>query len=61
MTHIDLPTQDFHEAVPGHHFQVALAQEQTDLPLLRRLIGFNAYAEGWGLYAEEFADEQGLL
>lgn len=61
MTRIDLPTQDFHEAVPGHHFQVALAQEQTQIPLLRRLIGFNAYAEGWGLYAEQFADEQGLF
>ncbi len=60
MTRIDLPTQDFHEAVPGHHFQVALAQEQTDTPLLRRLISFNAYAEGWGLYAEQVADEQGF-
>lgn len=57
MTRIDLPTQDFHEAVPGHHFQVALAQEQTQIPLLRRLISFNAYGEGWGLYAEELADE----
>jgi uncharacterized protein (DUF885 family) len=61
MTKIDLPTQDFHEAVPGHHFQVALAQEQTQIPLLRRLLGFSAYSEGWGLYAEEFADEQGLF
>ena len=60
MTRIDLPTQDFHEAVPGHHFQIALAQELTDTPLLRRMISFNAYAEGWGLYAEELADEQGL-
>lgn len=60
MTRIDLPTQDFHEAAPGHHFQVALAQELTDLPLLRRLITFNAYGEGWGLYAEELADEQGF-
>jgi uncharacterized protein (DUF885 family) len=58
MTRIDLPTQDFHEAAPGHHFQIALAQEQTDTPLLRRLISFNAYSEGWGLYAEELADEQ---
>ena len=58
MTKIDLPTQDFHEAVPGHHFQVALAQEQTDIPLLRRLISFNAYGEGWALYAEQLADEQ---
>jgi uncharacterized protein (DUF885 family) len=58
MTRIDLPTQDYHEAVPGHHFQIALAQEQTNLPLLRRLMSFNAYSEGWGLYAEQLADEQ---
>jgi uncharacterized protein (DUF885 family) len=60
MTRIDLPTQDYHEAVPGHHFQSALARERTDLPLLRRLINVNAYAEGWGLYAEQLADEQDL-
>ncbi|MDX2276975.1 MAG: DUF885 family protein, partial [Hyphomonadaceae bacterium] len=56
MTRIDLPTQDYHEAAPGHHFQVALAQEQTQIPLLRRLIAFDAYGEGWGLYAEQLAD-----
>jgi uncharacterized protein (DUF885 family) len=60
MTKIDLPTQDFHEAVPGHHFQTSLAQENRDAPLLRRLVSFNAYSEGWGLYAEQFADEQGF-
>jgi len=60
MTRIDLPTQDFHEAVPGHHFQIALAQELQDVPLLRRLISFNAYTEGWALYAEQLADEQGF-
>jgi uncharacterized protein (DUF885 family) len=60
MTRIDLPTQDFHEAVPGHHFQIALAQELSDVPLLRQLISFNAYTEGWALYAEQLADEQGF-
>ncbi|MGE0828263.1 MAG: DUF885 family protein [Hyphomonadaceae bacterium] len=60
MTRIDLPTQDFHEAVPGHHFQTALAQEQEGLPLIRRLSSFNAYQEGWALYAEQLADENNL-
>lgn len=61
LTRIDLPTQDFHEAVPGHHFQIALAQERTDAPLLARLVSFNAYSEGWALYAEQLADESGLF
>ncbi|MDX2233941.1 MAG: DUF885 domain-containing protein [Hyphomonadaceae bacterium] len=60
MTKIDLPTQDYHEGAPGHHFQIALAQEQDGLPLIRRLTGATAYAEGWGLYAEQVADEMGL-
>src|SRR5215207_8813027 len=50
----------YHEAIPGHHIQVALAQELTDLPLLRRVAPIHAFAEGWGLYAERLADEMGL-
>ncbi|MFC0434149.1 DUF885 family protein [Kutzneria buriramensis] len=50
----------FHEAVPGHHFEVTGAETRTDLPLLRRTASVSAYREGWGLYSERLADEMGL-
>lgn len=50
----------FHETVPGHHLQYARALQRTELPVLRRLIGFTAYTEGWGVYAERLADEMSL-
>ncbi len=49
-----------HEGAPGHHFQIARAQELTGLPKFRKLGGYSAYTEGWGLYTERLADEMGV-
>ena len=59
-----LATTTYHEAVPGHHFQIALEMENPDLNTFRRLgarIVGGAYVEGWGLYSERLADEMGLF
>ncbi len=50
----------FHESIPGHHLQLAIAQELRDLPDFRRHAGTTAFIEGWGLYTERLADAMGL-
>lgn len=50
----------FHEGIPGHHLQIAIAQEAEASPEFRKYAFFTAYVEGWGLYSEQLADEMGL-
>ena len=55
-----LPTLTYHESIPGHLWQGSLVIENQSIPLLHRNIGIPAYGEGWGLYAEQLADEIGM-
>jgi uncharacterized protein (DUF885 family) len=55
-----LPTLTYHEAIPGHHLQITLQVEAEGIPMIRKIVGFSAYSEGWALYAEQLADEMGV-
>lgn len=59
-TRWSIPTLTYHEGVPGHHFQIAIAQTLTELPILRRHLNPSAFTEGWALYAEQLAAEMGV-
>ena len=55
----EMETVAYHEGAPGHHFQIAIQQELEDVPNFQKYAFFGAYVEGWGLYAERLAKEQG--
>ena len=55
-----LKTLVYHEGVPGHHFQASLQQDVKDMPLIRNMMFFAEYSEGWALYTEELATDMGL-
>jgi uncharacterized protein (DUF885 family) len=55
----EMQTVAYHEGAPGHHFQIAIQQELTDVPKFQKFAFFGSYIEGWGLYAERLGKEQG--
>lgn len=59
-TRWSVPTLTYHEGSPGHHFQIAIGQTLTELPLMRRALNPSAFTEGWALYAEQLVAEMGL-
>jgi uncharacterized protein (DUF885 family) len=60
-TRAGMESTAFHEAIPGHHLQLALAMERPRSHLITRMLGNSGFSEGWGLYAERLADEMGLF
>ncbi|MCU7372933.1 DUF885 domain-containing protein [Paucibacter sp. O1-1] len=60
MPKFTMRTLAYHEAIPGHHFQIAIAQELQGVPFFRRVLPFTAYSEGWALYTERLAYEMGF-
>ena len=54
-----MPTLAYHEGVPGHHWQISIAQELKGVPQFRKVVPFTAYAEGWALYTEWLAKQAG--
>jgi uncharacterized protein (DUF885 family) len=57
---LDVEATAYHEGIPGHHMQGSIAQELTSLPPFRQHVGYNAYVEGWALYAERLGKELGF-
>jgi uncharacterized protein (DUF885 family) len=55
-----MKTLAYHEAIPGHHFQISIAMGLKGIPFFRKMIPFTAYAEGWAMYAENLAQELGM-
>lgn len=58
---LDMESTAYHEGVPGHHMQVAIQQELTDLPPFRQQLGYVAYQEGWALYSERLGKDVGFF
>jgi len=56
-----LESLSYHEGVPGHHMQIAIQNELTDIPLFRTQYGYSSFSEGWGLYAEDLGKEMGFF